>query len=734
MTFLNPIALFGLLAAGIPVLLHLLNLRKLKKIEFSTLTFLKELQKTQIRRVKLKQLLLLILRTFIIVLLVVGFSRPTLKGSLPIGLGERARTSAVIVIDDSFSMSARNEHGEYFRQAKDAALAIIDALKEGDEVVVVPMSSAHDQTAALTLSRNLPLVRAEVRDAQLSAITVSATASLGSALKLLESAHHPNKEVYVISDFQASLFASSASTDRHIAPPITAKLFLVHTGSGAIPDFAITNVDVKSSVFSARQPVMVQATIANYTSAAAQNRIVSVVLNGTRVAQKSVDIPQGGSVQTDFTVVPPSAGIVRGFVEIESDELEFNNRRFFSFHIPDQLRVLLVGQPDDLRYAELALRTSLSSESTTFNVAQTTVDRLSSGAIAQANVIALVNTSSLIPAQVDRLRAFLDQGGGAMLFAGPNVLPQEYAMLASALHMPDRSVRTPSEQASLPSLLAIESTGGEWQFDRTDFRHPLFAGMFQEEPTDRTMRPTKPRTIESPSIRTAARFAVTPTSNVLITLSNGAPFLVEQKLNGGRMLIFSIPPTRAWSDFPTTGLFVPMMHRSAMYLAGEQSKLPALRAGEEASLPMRTTSSPNLVVRTPKNLDVRVQIPARTNGIPSGQSRTLLAADLTHDAGNYQVFSDGKEISAYAVNVAAEESNTLPASAAQRSQWLTNAGIDERNVRQVQGVGDIAESITTARFGAELWKFFLIAALVVALIEMTVARATKHERLHSANG
>ena len=50
MIFLNPAILFGLLAASIPVILHFLNLRKIKKVEFSTLIFLKELQKTKIKK------------------------------------------------------------------------------------------------------------------------------------------------------------------------------------------------------------------------------------------------------------------------------------------------------------------------------------------------------------------------------------------------------------------------------------------------------------------------------------------------------------------------------------------------------------------------------------------------------------------------------------------------------------------------------------------------------------
>ncbi len=52
MVFLNPSILLGLLAASIPILIHILNFRKLKKVEFSTLAFLKELQKSKIKKYK----------------------------------------------------------------------------------------------------------------------------------------------------------------------------------------------------------------------------------------------------------------------------------------------------------------------------------------------------------------------------------------------------------------------------------------------------------------------------------------------------------------------------------------------------------------------------------------------------------------------------------------------------------------------------------------------------------
>ena len=118
MTFLNPLVLFGLLAASIPILIHLFNLRKLKKIEFSTLAFLKELQKNKIRKIKLKQWILLALRVLIILFLVFAFARPTLEGLAIGGTTSAAKTTAVFIIDDTFSMSVIDNQGSLLNQAK----------------------------------------------------------------------------------------------------------------------------------------------------------------------------------------------------------------------------------------------------------------------------------------------------------------------------------------------------------------------------------------------------------------------------------------------------------------------------------------------------------------------------------------------------------------------------------------------------------------------------------------
>src|SRR4030067_3800376 len=141
--FLNPFILFGLVPASIPLLIHLFTRRRLKKVEFSSLQFLKSLEKTRIRQVKLKNILLLLLRTLIVILIVLAFARPALKGELA-GLGKPAATSAVVLIDDSYSLGTQTSQGSLFEIAQKKGAEILNSLSSQDEVAVIYLSNPPD--------------------------------------------------------------------------------------------------------------------------------------------------------------------------------------------------------------------------------------------------------------------------------------------------------------------------------------------------------------------------------------------------------------------------------------------------------------------------------------------------------------------------------------------------------------------------------------------------------------
>ena len=140
MTFLNPLLLWGLAAISIPILIHIFNLKRTKKIEFSTLMFLKEIQQSKYKKIKLKQLLILLSRIAFIIFLVMMFAKPFDKGFLGTP-GDKAKSSVLLILDDSFSMQSRDKNGNDFENAKKKILETIDALGENDEIFFTTVSA-----------------------------------------------------------------------------------------------------------------------------------------------------------------------------------------------------------------------------------------------------------------------------------------------------------------------------------------------------------------------------------------------------------------------------------------------------------------------------------------------------------------------------------------------------------------------------------------------------------------
>src|SRR3954452_24072943 len=105
LTFLNPLLIWGALLGVIPVIIHLLNRRRFRRVEWAPMRYLKLTIQRNRRRIQIEQLLLLLLRVTLPVLLFLFLARPLVN---PTGiekwLGGAGRTSHVILVDDSLSM------------------------------------------------------------------------------------------------------------------------------------------------------------------------------------------------------------------------------------------------------------------------------------------------------------------------------------------------------------------------------------------------------------------------------------------------------------------------------------------------------------------------------------------------------------------------------------------------------------------------------------------------------
>ena len=391
MVFLNPLLLFGLAAASIPVILHFFNLRKLRTIEFSTLSFLKELQKTKIRRLKIRQWILLALRVLTIILLVTAFSRPAFKGS--VGSSSQVKSTMVIILDDSYSMTATNNQGDLLSQAKDVALNIVELLKEGDDIHFIRLSEAKPG-ASLELfpsHTDFLLVRNTIREIKPSYIHCNIENALRLSARLLANSQNISKEVFIISDFQSGLFPQTSANNNESLFAEHTRFFFVPLQATEVRNFSIHSAEIRNTIFEINKTFNVKALIRNHTQQNVRNHVVSVFLNVTRLAQNGIDIAASSSADVEFSIAPKSAGYQTGFVEIEDDALPFDNRFYFNLYVPEKTRILLVGQPEDLFYIHQALGTRQISDTSGFAIREVSVNQLSSSQIAASDVVLIDN-------------------------------------------------------------------------------------------------------------------------------------------------------------------------------------------------------------------------------------------------------------------------------------------------------------------------------------------------------
>src|SRR5262249_30960068 len=138
--FLNPLFLFGLAAAAIPMLIHLFTRRKPREVRFPSLEFLAEVNQSEIRRLRLKQWLLLVLRTLGVALLARARARRSLRGSAGARGGSGAAASTLVaLVDVSGSMGAPDAEGRPLTAtARRVVESLLATLGPADELLLVP--------------------------------------------------------------------------------------------------------------------------------------------------------------------------------------------------------------------------------------------------------------------------------------------------------------------------------------------------------------------------------------------------------------------------------------------------------------------------------------------------------------------------------------------------------------------------------------------------------------------
>jgi uncharacterized membrane protein len=696
MIFLNPAVLFGLLAASIPVVIHLLNLRKLKRIEFSTLTFLKELQKNKIRKVKLKQWLLLALRVMIILLFVTAFARPTLEGLVIGGTTSAAKTTAVFILDDTFSMSVIDQQGSYFNHAKETIKDLLIQLNEGDDAALILVSEKNDKETLTT--KNRQELSTFLSSLELSYSTGTLHEAVLKAAEVLAISKNFNKEIYVFSDFQEGSFGIEGTlTDLSQLLDEKVKIYSFNYSGKDVFNAGIDALKVNSQIFEKDKPVNFSVTVTNYSNQTINNAVVSLFINGERSSQQSFTLNEGESRILSMDAVVKSTGFIDVFTEIEDDELLHDNKRYASFFVPETIpAAIFTANREEAKYVELAVKASEERQDIKIDVLN--LNQISSFDINKYKAVIIIGSPQ--NNHIDRLKAFLSGGGGLILMPAQNDNLQEFRSVCSAFGLP------------IPKSLIGAANNPEQSvvFGEVDFNHPIFQNIFSDK---------EKKQFESPDVFQYFQYSTEGKGRTIISLLDGSGFLNEFNFQQGKIFLFNSAPSLAWSNLPVKSIFVPLINKSIYYLAAKNLNGEEYTTGDLINVNISGYNMPQLKVRLP---DAREEI----INIDQSSLSNYFQYGKTSLAGIYKFSNRNVLIQNIPVNVNPVESKTTYLPKDEIEKYLTEINFKGTHVAIGKNENPV-EMVLKARFGSELWKYFIITALLLALIEMTIARNTKKE-------
>ena len=693
MSFLAPLYIAGLLAVSLPIVFHLIRRTPQGRQVFSSLMFLSPSPPRLTKRSRLDNLLLLLLRGLALALLAFAFARPLFYRQSDMNISETEGRRIALMVDTSASM----RRGDLWTQAVRRVENVLDDLAPTDEVALFTFDQqvrpllSFDEWNEQERPQRSPLLRARLS----TILPTWAETNLGDALATVadaisdhakQSTPAARRQLVLISDLQEGShieplqgyeWPSGVLVDVQsvaLKDPTNAGLHLVETAADAENTDERLRIRVNNESDSTRE----------------QFSLAWANQNGPLAATKPVQVYVPPGQNRIVRIAWPAKGEVADRLILSGDAHDFDNTLYLIPPRQEQVRLVYLGNDaaDDTKGLLYYLQQAVAEtpRRKVEIVTRNQKEPLTGPDLLEAPLV--VAAAAMPEDQVTLLRTFL-QKGGTMLY-----VLTDAAAAASLAQLMNRTEMTVEEARSQKHALL-----GSIKFD-----HPLFEPFADPRYADFTkIHFWKHRRLKLDDDES---------TRVLAAFDNGDPFLLEQTIGEGRLLVSTSGWHPADSQLALSSKFVPLI--SGMFPRAtngiEQSQRNVF---EQVELPTAADAAEKRIVRGPDGADR--PLPAEAT-----------AYEDAVEPGIYRFTLGGQE-TPLAFNLAADESRTAP---------LPVEELEHRGAKV--GTQPTAEQLAERQRQArifelenrqKLWRWLIIAVLAILLIETALAGRLAHRTL-----
>jgi len=612
MSFINTFFLYFLPLISIPLIYHWLNKRNFNTVEFSTLQFLSQLETDAIKKLKLKNWLLLFLRTLILFLLVMAFARPVIqvdKSGVKIGQGKEL----YLFLDNSASMNRTRDGKTLFEHQKQKILQQAEEQVYPINIKIIT-STKPSQVSYEKMVKSKSGVENLINKIESTKLKGKILPGVKTIANSIKNSNEVSPAIWILSDFQETRSQFKTELARALKKISSARVVLFSENTN-LDNYAIKKVSFPQQLLGVKQNISLRVQL---TQTSGEKEVpLSLFKEKDRIGRTSVDFSENNTWVKDFQFSADQHGLLQGRIELSPDNYLSDNSYYFSINIPDKYRILVIGgKNQNNKYLVNAIEAGTKNRYSTELIAP------SQFGSKNLNKYDILIISGGLELDFDLLNSFLKQDKGILIVSGSETKKAELNQLISKLGLPEWKTTTSLQQSNYIKL------------KEPNLKTPLLEGLWKGRNN------LYGKYFKIPIFKTNVK-----KSKVAIEYENGYPFLMFRRDTINAALMATNLDLK-WTDMVYTGFFPALVKRTLSYLGGQINFKYNYFIGDTVNIDKMDLAVNEVSIITPEDKEYYTE-----------EIKGETVFKRTEEPGIYEVRSRNRRIMKFAVNISEQERN-----------------------------------------------------------------------------
>jgi Aerotolerance regulator N-terminal len=670
--FLYPAFLLAAGALAIPIIIHLFNFRKFKKVFFPDIRFLQEVKEQTNKRSKLKHLLVLLSRLLAILALVFAFAQPFFGDASMASKGTKCTS---IYIDNSYSMGVQKNGVPLLELAKSKAKEVVNNSSNADVFEIISNEFSPAENKLINKEQAL----ANINALQISAQSRDIASILQKQKAALNLSDAVRKQIIYISDFQKN---------KHTLPVNIideTRKFLIPVQADKTNNICIDSAYFSTPTIRMNESNEMIVRISNYDDENAVTTSLTLQANDQIKSVKNLELKPSEKKLVSVPYTTTQSGWQKIKMHITDYPVSFDDTFYMAGNVNANFNVLIVNESANNPYLNAVFRTANSFRCDNINASA-----VKANSFKNYSLVVVSNVGNVSDALSTEIDAFTNKGGSVLLFPSNSINSDNYNAFLSKL---TGCVLSKLDTAKM-NVSSIQK------------EHALIKDVFDKIPEN----------VEMPNANKHYPIRSSTFSNEqkIFSFANGDAFLSSYVHGNGKIYVCASAADATSSNFTNSYWFLPILFKMA-YL-GKNEPIYAFTLGKDAVLNIANTKAGdnNVYHINAENWDA---IPEQKN---VGTGLQINLNNAAKFAGLYSLSLPGNNIeNTYFVglNYNRTESNLAHWSA---SELKNKSGL--KNIEVIESTMNLAASIGQMQAGISVWKICLGFAVLFLFVEVVLIR------------